>query len=77
MIGKDASGLCPQFYRLDKIAPSLSNTRTMHRLLTATFVGLLIPVATALERAGAHSHALYDGSWSEWGAAADVPIETG
>ena len=34
-------------------------------------------VSLALETAGADSHALYDGSWSEWGAASGTPVETG
>ena len=31
----------------------------------------------ALERMGKTDHALYDGSWSEWGMFADLPIATG
>ena len=34
-------------------------------------------ISLALERAGAEKTALYDGSWSEWGANPDVPVETG
>jgi thiosulfate/3-mercaptopyruvate sulfurtransferase len=34
-------------------------------------------LSLALEIAGAKTTALYDGSWSEWGARADAPIATG
>jgi thiosulfate/3-mercaptopyruvate sulfurtransferase len=34
-------------------------------------------VSLALEIAGAKETAMYDGSWSEWGARADAPIATG
>lgn len=34
-------------------------------------------VALALDRIGKADHALYDGSWSEWGMYADLPLATG
>jgi len=34
-------------------------------------------LSLALELAGAEKTALYDGSWSEWGARKDAPVETG
>lgn len=34
-------------------------------------------LSLALERMGKTDHALYDGSWSEWGAFATLPVETG
>lgn len=56
----------------------------------ATGADLSLPVVTtcgsgvtaailnlALERIGKTDHSLYDGSWSEWGMYADLPIATG
>lgn len=34
-------------------------------------------LALALERIGKTDHSLYDGSWSEWGMYADLPLATG
>ncbi|WP_136636323.1 3-mercaptopyruvate sulfurtransferase [Pseudooceanicola onchidii] len=34
-------------------------------------------LSLALERSGHHNHALYDGSWSEWGAFPTLPVATG
>ena len=34
-------------------------------------------ISLALETLGHRNHTLYDGSWSEWGARADTPVETG
>lgn len=39
--------------------------------VTAAVLGL------ALERIGKSDHSIYDGSWSEWGMYADLPIATG
>jgi thiosulfate/3-mercaptopyruvate sulfurtransferase len=34
-------------------------------------------LSLALTMLGTREHALYDGSWSEWGAASDTPVATG
>ena len=34
-------------------------------------------LSLALERVGKTDHAVYDGSWTEWGAFATLPVETG
>ncbi len=34
-------------------------------------------LSLALERLGHRDHALYDGSWSEWGGREDLPVERG
>jgi thiosulfate/3-mercaptopyruvate sulfurtransferase len=34
-------------------------------------------LSLALERIGHRDHALYDGSWSEWGMYDDLPVATG
>ena len=34
-------------------------------------------LSLALERLGHRDHALYDGSWSEWGGRDDLPVERG
>jgi thiosulfate/3-mercaptopyruvate sulfurtransferase len=39
--------------------------------LTAAIINL------ALERIGPADHALYDGSWAEWGAYPTLPVATG
>jgi thiosulfate/3-mercaptopyruvate sulfurtransferase len=34
-------------------------------------------ISLALSELGVRDHTLYDGSWSEWGARTDTPVETG
>ena len=34
-------------------------------------------ISLALERIGHRNHALYDGSWAEWGMYDDLPVEKG
>ena len=47
-------------------------------VITSCGSGITAAILTlGLTLIGAREHALYDGSWSEWGAAADTPVETG
>lgn len=47
-------------------------------VITSCGSGITAAILTlGLTLIGAKDHALYDGSWSEWGAATDTPVETG
>jgi len=47
-------------------------------VITSCGSGITATILTlGLTLIGAKDHALYDGSWSEWGAAADTPVATG
>jgi thiosulfate/3-mercaptopyruvate sulfurtransferase len=67
---KDAAGLRAAFAAagVDLGKPAIT---TCGSGLTAAVINL------ALERIGKSDHALYDGSWAEWGAFATLPVATG
>ncbi|MBC7165421.1 MAG: 3-mercaptopyruvate sulfurtransferase [Roseovarius sp.] len=67
---KDADGLRAAFDAagVDLGKPAIT---TCGSGLTAAVINL------ALERIGKTDHALYDGSWAEWGAFATLPVATG
>ncbi|MFZ1470094.1 MAG: 3-mercaptopyruvate sulfurtransferase [Paracoccaceae bacterium] len=67
---KDAAGLRAVFTAagVDLAKPAIT---TCGSGVTAAILSL------ALERIGHRNHALYDGSWSEWGMYDDLPVATG
>ncbi|MBU2980381.1 3-mercaptopyruvate sulfurtransferase [Lentibacter algarum] len=75
LIGKDETLKSPDALRavfeaagVDLSKPAIT---TCGSGITAAVLSL------ALERIGKTDHAVYDGSWTEWGAFATLPVETG
>ncbi len=78
------------FDRLYEADGTMKSIEALRALFAAAFVDLSRPAITtcgsgitaaslslALERLGHRNHALYDGSWTEWGAYPDSKIATG
>jgi thiosulfate/3-mercaptopyruvate sulfurtransferase len=67
---KDTAGLRAAFVAAG-VDPAKPVVTTCGSGVTAAILSL------ALERLGSRAHALYDGSWAEWGAYPDLKIEQG
>jgi thiosulfate/3-mercaptopyruvate sulfurtransferase len=64
----------------DEIAAAFANAGIdiQRPVITSCGSGVTAAILTlGLELLGARDHALYDGSWMEWGSAADTPVATG
>lgn len=75
LLGADGTMLAPDALRTRFSAAGVDKTS---RPVTMCGSGVTAAVVTlGLVRAGLPMGALYDGSWAEWGAAAETPIATG